>query len=208
MHVAGRAESRRRRARGRRALIIVYLGILPTHVLDWAAAVDRDDLLNASLYGRADRPDHSSLTPKRRRGSWPKRWLKVARRCPRAGPILRAAASSSVDGRIVARGFTGAPGQPHAEAAAARVTCGGGREPAAIFVTLEPCSFVGRTSSCAKTARRSWFRLRVRRVFSIRIPKQRAWTAAASRRGYSCGAGRPRASRPRVSRAVSVRPVS
>lgn len=57
--------------------------------------------------------------------------------------------------QIVARGFTGRPGHPHAEAAALA------RLPAELdphqldphqlelFVTLEPCSFAGRTPSCA-----------------------------------------------------------
>jgi pyrimidine deaminase RibD-like protein len=55
------------------------------------------------------------------------------------------------DGAIVARGFTGRPGEPHAEAAAiARL---GDVEPGALslFTTLEPCAFAGRTPSCAKT---------------------------------------------------------
>jgi len=52
---------------------------------------------------------------------------------------------------VVARGFTGRPGEPHAEAAAL-ASLGSehaGRHLAA-FVTLEPCAFVGRTPSCAK----------------------------------------------------------
>ena len=51
---------------------------------------------------------------------------------------------------IVARGFTGVPGAPHAEAAALRAL---GPDPhpedLTMFVTLEPCAFVGRTPSCA-----------------------------------------------------------
>ena len=52
---------------------------------------------------------------------------------------------------VVARGFTGAPGAPHAEAAAL-LELGTDVDPAglALFVTLEPCAFVGRTPSCAK----------------------------------------------------------
>jgi pyrimidine deaminase RibD-like protein len=54
-------------------------------------------------------------------------------------------------GRIVARGFTGPPGDPHAEAAAisSLVVPNDGGDLAA-FVTLEPCAFTGRTPSCAK----------------------------------------------------------
>lgn len=52
---------------------------------------------------------------------------------------------------IVARGFTGAPGMPHAEAAAL-LNLGEVDDPGelAVFVTLEPCAFVGRTPSCAR----------------------------------------------------------
>ena len=52
---------------------------------------------------------------------------------------------------IVARGFTGAPGEPHAEAAALRAL-DPREDPDALtmFVTLEPCAFVGRTPSCAR----------------------------------------------------------
>jgi pyrimidine deaminase RibD-like protein len=52
---------------------------------------------------------------------------------------------------IVARGFTGAPGTPHAEAAAL-LALGPDADPADLsaFVTLEPCAFVGRTPSCAR----------------------------------------------------------
>lgn len=50
---------------------------------------------------------------------------------------------------VVARGFTGAPGQPHAEAASLRTPGLGAGGGLAMFVTLEPCAFVGRTPSCA-----------------------------------------------------------
>ena len=52
------------------------------------------------------------------------------------------------DGRVVAKGHTSPPGQPHAEAMALKELQG---EPGcvSVFVTLEPCSFFGRTPSCA-----------------------------------------------------------
>ncbi|MEM6320605.1 MAG: bifunctional diaminohydroxyphosphoribosylaminopyrimidine deaminase/5-amino-6-(5-phosphoribosylamino)uracil reductase RibD [Bacteroidota bacterium] len=52
-------------------------------------------------------------------------------------------------GKIIARGHTNRPGQDHAEAMALRQV----DEEAAdleIFVTLEPCSYHGRTPSCAR----------------------------------------------------------
>jgi len=52
------------------------------------------------------------------------------------------------DGRIVARGHTQPPGQDHAEAMALRELAGDLTDVIA-YVTLEPCSFRGRTPSCA-----------------------------------------------------------
>jgi len=57
-----------------------------------------------------------------------------------------------VQGRdVVSRGYTGAPGRPHAEAAAL-LALDPNMDPAglSLFVTLEPCAFVGRTPSCAQ----------------------------------------------------------
>ena len=53
------------------------------------------------------------------------------------------------DGEIVARGHTQPPGMNHAEAMAlAQIS--GDLAPIAAYVTLEPCSFQGRTPSCAQ----------------------------------------------------------
>lgn len=55
--------------------------------------------------------------------------------------------------KIVARGHTGRPGEPHAEAMALAELkqCEGD---IAAYVTLEPCSFYGRTPSCARALSR------------------------------------------------------
>lgn len=51
---------------------------------------------------------------------------------------------------IIARGYTNAPGKHHAEAMALSQVEGELSDVTA-FVTLEPCSFHGRTPSCALT---------------------------------------------------------
>ncbi|MEL6194823.1 MAG: bifunctional diaminohydroxyphosphoribosylaminopyrimidine deaminase/5-amino-6-(5-phosphoribosylamino)uracil reductase RibD [Bacteroidota bacterium] len=53
------------------------------------------------------------------------------------------------DGQIVSRGYTNEPGKHHAEAMALH-QLPRGVEDFIMFVTLEPCSFFGRTPSCAK----------------------------------------------------------
>jgi pyrimidine deaminase RibD-like protein len=60
---------------------------------------------------------------------------------------------------VVARGFTGPPGGSHAEVAAlAALAASWSRAELALFVTLEPCSFHGRTPSCALAIVRSGIR--------------------------------------------------
>jgi riboflavin biosynthesis protein RibD len=53
------------------------------------------------------------------------------------------------NGQVVASGHTNAPGEPHAEAMALQQLGEVAGEITA-YVTLEPCSFHGRTPSCAK----------------------------------------------------------
>lgn len=53
------------------------------------------------------------------------------------------------NGVIIAHGYTNAPGFDHAEAMALRQVDGDLGDVMA-FVTLEPCSFYGRTPSCAQ----------------------------------------------------------
>ncbi|MPY23131.1 bifunctional diaminohydroxyphosphoribosylaminopyrimidine deaminase/5-amino-6-(5-phosphoribosylamino)uracil reductase RibD [Shewanella sp. YLB-07] len=56
-------------------------------------------------------------------------------------------------GKLVAKGFTQAPGYHHAEASALETyseSLETDFQSMAAYVTLEPCSFAGRTPSCAK----------------------------------------------------------
>lgn len=53
------------------------------------------------------------------------------------------------DAQVLAVGYTRAPGQHHAEADALSQV-DGSLQGVSVFVTLEPCSFHGRTPSCAK----------------------------------------------------------
>ncbi len=54
------------------------------------------------------------------------------------------------DGKIIARGHTNEPGSDHAEAMALKQVPSHLAD-LELFVTLEPCSFYGRTPSCAKS---------------------------------------------------------
>lgn len=53
------------------------------------------------------------------------------------------------DQRVIARGHTNPPGQDHAEAMVLR-SLPHRLDDISLFVTLEPCSFHGRTPSCAR----------------------------------------------------------
>lgn len=54
------------------------------------------------------------------------------------------------DGKVIASGYTQAPGHHHAEASAIQ-SLQGSLSNVTAYVTLEPCSFIGRTPSCANT---------------------------------------------------------
>ena len=85
------------------------------------------------------------------------------------------------DGVIVSRGFTGAPGMPHAEAAALRTLDAGPPDTLTLFVTLEPCAFVGER----RLARRPLLPRASARCLSAHSILMCATTAPASR---SCAA--------------------
>ena len=75
------------------------------------------------------------------------------------------------EGKIIARGYTNPPGQFHAEAMALAQVAGS-LEDVTAFVTLEPCSFHGRTPSCAQ----AFVQRKIRDVFVALIdphPKNR-----------------------------------
>ena len=73
-----------------------------------------------------------------------RRALPSCRPNPPVGCVL-------VDGTgVVATGYTQSPGNDHAEAMALRQYTGS-LASLSVFVTLEPCSFMGRTPSCAVT---------------------------------------------------------
>jgi pyrimidine deaminase RibD-like protein len=78
------------------------------------------------------------------------RALEVSRRAlPRCRPNPPVGCVVVRGGSIVAEGFTQAPGCHHAEAMALS-SLPGDLSDCAAFVTLEPCSFFGRTPSCAR----------------------------------------------------------
>ena len=79
------------------------------------------------------------------------RALEISRNAlPNCRPNPPVGCVIAADGRIVAQGYTHPPGQAHAEVAALH-SFHGELSDAVVFVTLEPCSFVGRTPSCAQT---------------------------------------------------------
>lgn len=53
--------------------------------------------------------------------------------------------------KIISRGHTQAPGKNHAEAMAIKTCPSFDFSSITMFTTLEPCSFIGKTPSCAKT---------------------------------------------------------
>jgi diaminohydroxyphosphoribosylaminopyrimidine deaminase/5-amino-6-(5-phosphoribosylamino)uracil reductase len=72
--------------------------------------------------------------------------LALARAAPFTSPNPRVGAVVVRDGRVISRGTHKGAGTPHAEAAA---LAGIDAREATMYVTLEPCSFFGRTPPCA-----------------------------------------------------------
>ncbi|MEM7551829.1 MAG: bifunctional diaminohydroxyphosphoribosylaminopyrimidine deaminase/5-amino-6-(5-phosphoribosylamino)uracil reductase RibD [Bacteroidota bacterium] len=62
------------------------------------------------------------------------------------------------NGEIISRGHTQTPGEDHAEAAAIKRLKNYDFSESYLFVTLEPCSFHGRTPSCAKRISKEGFK--------------------------------------------------
>lgn len=82
------------------------------------------------------------------------RWMRLAlaesrKAIPACAPNPPVGCVIVADGRLLASGYTGPPGQPHAEAMALH-NLPGPPNGVTVYVTLEPCSFEGRTPSCAK----------------------------------------------------------
>ena len=81
-------------------------------------------------------------------------WMRLAliesrKALPACAPNPPVGCVIVADNQLVASGYTGAPGQPHAEVMALRALRRSPRG-VTVYVTLEPCSFAGRTPSCAR----------------------------------------------------------
>lgn len=84
-------------------------------------------------------------------------------------PSVGAVVVASGSGEIVGRGFTQAGGRPHAEFVAL-TEAGGSARGGTIYVTLEPCSHIGRGPACADAIIAAGIR---RAVIAIGDPDQR-----------------------------------
>ncbi len=85
----------------------------------------------------------------REHGEWMRQALIEGRRAlPACLPNPPVGCVIVSNGHRLAHGYTGPPGHPHAEAMAlSRLAVPAGMT---VYVTLEPCSFTGRTPSCAR----------------------------------------------------------
>ncbi len=77
--------------------------------------------------------------------------LRVGRKAlPKCRPNPPVGCVLVFNGKIVSSGYTQAQGEDHAEAMAIKACPLKDFSKVTAFVTLEPCSFAGRTPSCAK----------------------------------------------------------
>jgi pyrimidine deaminase RibD-like protein len=77
------------------------------------------------------------------------RALELARQARHTSPNPPVGAVLVKDGRIVGEGFTSSPGGPHAERVALS-DAGDQAQGSTLYVTLEPCSHLGRTPPCTE----------------------------------------------------------
>jgi pyrimidine deaminase RibD-like protein len=81
-------------------------------------------------------------------------WMRLAltesrKALPACAPNPHVGCVIVSDGQLLASGYTGPPGERHAEAMALHgLPCP--PTGTTVYVTLEPCSFAGRTPSCAR----------------------------------------------------------
>ena len=80
------------------------------------------------------------------------------------------------DGAVIGRGWTAAPGGPHAEVVALEAA-GAKAQGATLYVTLEPCTFQGRTPPCTTSIRSAGVR---RVVWAARDVDPRMGAGAAA----------------------------
>src|SRR5918999_5470402 len=90
-----------------------------------------------------------------RRAEQDRRFMAVALRlatrglgCTAPNPSVGALIVDEASGKVIARGWTGPGGRPHAETEALK-RAGARARGAAMYVTLEPCSHYGQTPPCA-----------------------------------------------------------
>ncbi|MCS6841657.1 MAG: bifunctional diaminohydroxyphosphoribosylaminopyrimidine deaminase/5-amino-6-(5-phosphoribosylamino)uracil reductase RibD [Roseiflexus sp.] len=109
--------------------------------------------------------------------SWMERALTLAHRAQgRTSPNPPVGAVIVRDGRIVGEGWTQPPGGPHAEVAALRAA-GPEARGSDLYVTLEPCTFWGRTPPCTDAIVQAGIR---RVFFAAYDPDQRIGEGATA----------------------------
>lgn len=116
--------------------------------------------------------EHSS-----RREDWMALALELARRAQgRTSPNPPVGAVVVRDGEVVGQGWTQPPGGPHAEVVALNEARDRARG-ATLYVTLEPCTFYGRTPPCTDAIQAAGI---TRVIFAARDPDPRIGAGAAA----------------------------